>query len=111
MVVQPGALRVVAYFLPSAAFGRVRPGQAAQLRLHGFPWTQYGSVEATVERVASEALSEGVRVEFSIDADGATRIPLQHGLPGSIEVEVERTSPAMLVLQAAGKRVAGRGSS
>ncbi len=110
VVVQPGALRVVAYFLPSAAFGRVRPGQAAQLRLHGFPWTQYGSVKATVERVASEALSEGVRVEFSIDADGATRIPLQHGLPGSIEVEVERMSPAMLVLQAAGKRAGGRQS-
>ena len=111
VVVQPGTLRVVAYFLPSAAFGRIQPGQAAQLRLHGFPWTQYGSVEATVERVAGEALSEGVRVEFSIDADGATRIPLQHGLPGSIEVEVERMSPAMLVLQAAGKRVAGRGAS
>ncbi len=111
VVVQPGALRVVAYFLPSAAFGRIWPGQAAQLRLHGFPWTQYGSVEATVERVAGEALSEGVRVEFSIDADGARHIPLQHGLPGSIEVEVERMSPAMLVLQAAGKRVTGRGSS
>ncbi len=109
VVIQPGALRAVAYFRPSDAFGRVQPGQTAILRLHGFPWTQYGSVGAMVERVASEALSEGVRVEFSIQADDNTRIPLQHGLPGSVEVEVERMSPAMLVLQAAGRRISGRG--
>ena len=109
VVIQPGTLRAVAYFRPSDAFGRVQPGQTAILRLHGFPWTQYGSVAATVDRVASEALSEGVRVEFSIQADDATRIPLQHGLPGSVEVEVERMSPAMLVLQAAGRQITGQG--
>ena len=30
-------------------------------------------------------------------------IPLEHGLPGSTEVEVERVSPALLVLRAAGQ--------
>jgi membrane fusion protein (multidrug efflux system) len=30
-------------------------------------------------------------------------VPLQHGLPGSVEVEVERASPAALTLRTAGQ--------
>ena len=36
---------------PEAALGRVRPGQSARMRLSGFPWTQWGTVPATVTRV------------------------------------------------------------
>ena len=32
-----------------------------------------------------------------------SRIPLQHGMPASAEIEVERVSPASLVLDAAGR--------
>ena len=53
-VVPRGDLQVVADFLPPSALGRIRPGQPARLRLEGFPWTQYGSLAATVSRVASE---------------------------------------------------------
>ena len=34
-----------------------------------------------------------------------TTIPLQHGLPGTVEVEVERVSPATLVLREVGKHL------
>jgi len=105
-VVPRGELQVVADFLPPSALGRIRPGQPARLRLEGFPWTQYGSLAATVSRVASEVRNGRVRIEFSVDSDGALPIPLQHGLPGTVEVQVERLAPATLVLRAAGKLLA-----
>ena len=54
-ILPPSALKVVAHFPPPAALGRLQPGQPARLRLTGFPWTQYGSVAATVASVAHEA--------------------------------------------------------
>jgi multidrug resistance efflux pump len=105
-VVPLGDLQAVADFSPPSALARIRPGQSARLRLEGFPWTQYGSLAATVSRVASEVRNGRVRVELSVQPDGTSVIPLQHGLPGSVEVQVERVAPAILVLRAAGKLLA-----
>jgi len=44
-----------------------------------------------------------VRVELALDDGPRRSIPLQHALPGVVEVEVERTSPLALVLRAAGQ--------
>lgn len=101
-VVPPGRLRLVADFTPSAALGRVRPGQRARIRLEGFAWTEYGMVDATVTRVASEVREGKVRVEFELHPAAGSRIPLQHGLPGTVEVEIDRVTPAALVLRALG---------
>ena len=87
--------------------GRIQTGQRARLRLEGFPWTEYGGVSATVSNVAGEPRSGRVRVELAVNPDPASSIPLQHGLPGTIEVEVERVSPAVLLLRAAGRRLTG----
>jgi membrane fusion protein (multidrug efflux system) len=106
-VVPAGKLRVVANFDPPAALGRIRPGQRARLRLEGFPWAQYGSVAATITNVASEIRDGSIRVELALDAHSDSRIPLQHGLPGSVEVEIETLSPANLVLRTAGSLLAG----
>ena len=84
---------------PAAAVGRIRPGQAARLRLEGFPWTQYGLLRATVSAVGNEADAGLVRVELAIEADPDSPIPVQHGLPGSVEIAVEKVSPAILVLR------------
>src|SRR5262245_38929245 len=105
-VVPRGDLQVVADFLPPTALGRLRHGQPARLRLEGFPWTQYGSLAASVSRVASEVRNGRVRVELRVDPDDASPIPLQHGLPGTVEVEVERVTPATLMLRAAGTLLA-----
>lgn len=101
-VVPAGDVHVVATFGAADALGRIRPGQPARVRLDAFPWTTWGSVSATVARVADEPDpdGEGVRVELSID--GTSGVPLQHGLPGTVEVVVDRASPAALVLRAAG---------
>jgi len=104
-VVPLGELRMVTEFLPPAALGRIHPGQPARLRLQGFPWAQYGSIRATVASVGSEIRDGRVRVELNVHPDAYSLIPLQHGLPGTVEVEVERVSPATLVLRAAGRLV------
>jgi membrane fusion protein (multidrug efflux system) len=106
-IVPTSVLKVVAEFAPSVALGRIRSGQRARLRLEGFPWTEYGGVSATVSNVASEPRGDRVRVELTISPDSPSAIPLQHGLPGTVEVEVERVSPASLLLRAAGRRLGG----
>jgi membrane fusion protein (multidrug efflux system) len=101
-ILPDGKLRAVAEFAPSDALGRIRPGQAGRLRLDGFPWTQYGSISTVVSSVAGEIRDGKVRVEMNLVGGGAP-IQLQHGLPGSAEVEVERLTPAKIVLRAAGQ--------
>jgi multidrug resistance efflux pump len=98
-------LEVVAEFPPAAVVGRIAPGQRAELRLDGFAWAQYGRVPARVVRLGSEAPEGRVRVELTLDGVASTRIPLQHGLTTSVDVEVERVAPALLILRAAGNLV------
>lgn len=99
-------LRVVAELPPADAFGRVRVGQAARVEVDAFPWTEYGVVTATVSSVAGE-LREGLaRVELSV-VDGRG-LPLQHGLPSRVSIEVEVATAAQLVLRAAGRALANR---
>ena len=105
-IVPHGQLRAVAYYPPPPALGRIRSGQLAQLRLKGFPWAQYGSVDAQVTRVASEVRDGRVRVDLAIQPDPASVIPLQHGLPGTIEIAVDQVSPATLLLRLAGQLLA-----
>jgi membrane fusion protein (multidrug efflux system) len=100
-LVPAGALRVVAFF-PVTALGRVRAGQTARVRLDGFPWTEYGRLRGRVAHVSAEPRDGRFRVELALERPRDTAIPLAHGLPGQVEVEVERISPATLVLRAAG---------
>jgi membrane fusion protein (multidrug efflux system) len=107
-VIPDGKLRAVAEFAPSAAMGRVHAGQRARLRLDGFAWTEYGQVSATVSRVAGEPRSGRVRVELEVNPGSAPLIPSQHGLPGAVEIEVERVTPAELALRSVGKLLSRR---
>ncbi|MBS1872104.1 MAG: HlyD family efflux transporter periplasmic adaptor subunit [Acidobacteria bacterium] len=105
-IVPAGKLLVVAQFAPAAALGRLAEGQKAEVRLQGFPWAQWGTAPAVVSRVASEIRDGAVRVELAVDPTRPCRIPLQHGMPGSVEVAVERVTPATLMLRLAGRLVA-----
>jgi membrane fusion protein (multidrug efflux system) len=98
-----GHLEVVASFSPNA-IGRLRSGQRGRLRLAGYPWQQYGALPVVVAHVASEVRDAQIRVELRLDAH-TSDIPLQHALPGTVELEVERISPAALILRAAGRRI------
>jgi multidrug resistance efflux pump len=111
-IVPSGVLRIVAEFDPPAALGRIRPGQAARLRLKGFPWAQYGSIAGRVATVGNEIRDGRVRVECDVTGSAASLIPAQHGLPGSVEVRVEEVSPAALAFRVAGEWIgAPRGVS
>lgn len=108
IILPSGKLQVVAEFQPSAALGKVREGQRGVLRLQGFPWAQYGVVSTQVSRVADEIRDGKIHVELAVVSTIPSRIPSQHGLPGSVEIEVERLTPAALVLRTAGQFVGTR---
>lgn len=95
-IVPRGALRLVAECGP-AAIGRLATGQPARLRLDGFPWTRWGVVEARVTAIANELRGGSIRVELALEPQ--RRIPLTHGMTGRVDIEVERASPATLVLR------------
>lgn len=103
-VVPTGQMKVMAEFEPARVLGRVTPGQLAHMRLDAFPWAQFGTLTLEVERVASEVRNGRVRVQLAPHGNNDARL-LQHGLPGSVEVAIERTSPALLALRAAGQMV------
>ncbi len=108
-IVPSGNLRAVAFFDASTAAGRVKPDQAARMRLFGFPWTKFGVLTARVERVGTEPKDGLIRVELELDVAQKSRIPVEHGLQGSAEVEVEQVAPVALVLDAAGRYLTNSG--
>jgi membrane fusion protein (multidrug efflux system) len=102
-VVPRGGLMVVADFAPAAVLGRMHAGQTGTLRLDGFPWTEFGSIDVRVQRVASEIRDRTVRVELVPLPTAGTKILMQHGLPGTVEIRMEQASPAVLLLRAIGQ--------
>jgi multidrug resistance efflux pump len=96
------ALELLADFAPAIAVGRVHPGQRARMRVTGFPWTQYGVLDATVTAVSSEVSDGRIRVQLALDDQRDSPIPRSHGLIGEVEVELGLVSPATLIARAAG---------
>lgn len=110
-IVPRGDLKIVARYLPSSALGRIKSGQRARVRLDSFPWTQYGTVDATVANVGNEPRNGRIRVELFVAREPPPRIPLEHGLTGVVEVAVDEVTPATLVLRAVGQALARRSGS
>ena len=106
-VIPHGELRVVAEFAQGTAVGRLRPSQPARVRLTGFNWAEYGTLSASVSSVGSEPHQDRVLVVLRLLGEAPERIPLQHGLSGVVEVEVEHATPLSLVLRAMGRYLAG----
>ncbi len=102
-IVPTGRLLVVAHYPARAALGRIRSGQPATLRLSGFPWAEFGTVSATVTHVAQEVRDGKVRVELALSHSSSFRGSLAHGMPGTLEVAVERVSPLGLTMRTAGQ--------
>ena len=101
-VVPSQDVHAVAEFTPAEAVGRIVPGQHARIRLSGFSWSQYGLLHAVVKHVASEPRDGTIRVELDLERDLAQAIPVQHGLPGAVEVELERVAPWKLLMRGVG---------
>jgi len=109
-VLAKGPLRVRARF-PKETVGIIRAGQTAQLKLDGYPWSIFGTVPARVTSVGTEptiqptaeAVPGTVRVELEVQGPADPRIQLQHGMTATVEVEVARVSPVVLLLRAIGE--------
>jgi len=97
------AIQLVADFAPASAIGRIRPGQQARMRVTGFPWTQYGMLNAMVTAVSSEVADGRIRVELAVDPRAPSAIPARHGLIGEVEIELEQVSPGVLLARSAGQ--------
>jgi membrane fusion protein (multidrug efflux system) len=100
-VVPEGHLHVVAEY-DAVALGRLAPGQSARIRLDGFPSTRYGTLGAQVMRVGSELREGAIRVELDL-VERSSSVPVQHGMTCVVDIEIERTSPAALLLRIAGE--------
>ncbi len=92
---------VVAYF-STTALGRIQTGQPARLRFNGFPAIQYGPVAATVTSITNKPAAGWVEVKLTLIPDSNSKIPLQRGMPGQAEIEVEHVSPLILLLRSVG---------
>jgi multidrug resistance efflux pump len=101
-IIPRAASVVVAYFPPDVAQGRLCRGQTANVRFDGFPWTEYGLLRTRVEEVAAEPRDGKIRVELAIEPGRPPPVALEHGLTGSVEVALERVTPAQLLLRLAG---------
>ncbi len=110
IVADDAEVRVRARF-PKEVVGLIQPGQMAQLKLDGYPWTIYGTVPAKVTRVGTEpglvatpeAIPGTVRVELDIEPVADSRLQLHHGMTATVEVEVARVSPIGLLMRAIGE--------
>ena len=105
-IVPEGNVIIVADFLPAAVMGRIKVGQTSRMRLDGFPWSQYGTIKAQVNKVSTEVRDNLVRVELIPMIEADTKALLQHGLPGSVEVKIEQIPPYILVLRTIGQKIA-----
>jgi len=85
----------------------LRTGATGRLRLKGYPWTEFGVVEARVAEVAREDRDGRARVELDVLPSPTLKTTLRHGMPGELEVEVERATPLSLVLRTAGQWLKG----
>jgi hemolysin D len=57
-IVPQGAALEIECYLANRDAGFVKPGQQAVVKIESFPFTRYGTLSATVERVASDAIPE-----------------------------------------------------
>jgi multidrug resistance efflux pump len=101
VVIPSEDVHVVAEFDPADAVGRISRGQPARVRLNGFAWTQFGTLDARVTEVASEPRDRTIRVELGVDPSRMHAMPIRHGMPGTVEIEVEQVAPWELLLRRA----------
>jgi hemolysin D len=57
-IVPQGAVLEIECYLANRDVGFVKPGQQAVVKIESFPFTRYGTLSATVVRVASDAIPE-----------------------------------------------------
>ncbi len=87
------------------AVGHIKDGQQARILVDGFPWRQYGSLNANVSHVAKIGMKSHVDVMLELQPNQHSQIPLTYGQPVTVEVQTEALSPIMLLLNATDRSI------
>jgi hemolysin D len=72
IVPERGEIEIESY-LPNQDIGFVKPGDTARVKIEAFPFTRYGTVDATVTRVAHDAIPSVEADQREGDGQAATR--------------------------------------
>ncbi|WP_372660238.1 HlyD family type I secretion periplasmic adaptor subunit [Hydrogenophaga sp.] len=97
MIVVPGQAQVTAEVnISNQDIGFVNAGQLAEVKLETFPYTRYGTVDATVNIVTADAVTDEKRGSYypatltlsqnTMDVDGK-RVPLSPGMNITAEIK------------------------
>jgi hypothetical protein len=101
----PSSVQAVADFPASIALAHIRPGQLAYLHLDGLPRALFSGIRAQVTTIGTEVHEGMIRVEFTAQPDSDLGVALRPDLTATVEVEVDRVSPAELVMRKARRMV------
>jgi hypothetical protein len=105
-----GPQRVAASFPSDSSAGIVR-GQLVDFHPAGIIGAQNGPIPGIVSRVSEDPSGELTLVEIALRLESSLPAPLQEGLKGRVDIELERVSPATLIMRSAGmvNKVNGNG--
>jgi hypothetical protein len=93
------SVTIVTHFPAIIAWTRLRSGQLAWFTLdHASPPVK-GRLTGVVTRIEQTSADGQVQVILTLMSNASLGAPLRPGLTGSVEIEVERVSPAMLLLR------------
>lgn len=95
IVPKENAGRIVARaMLPYAGSGKVSPGMAAQIRLQGYPYQEFGVLNGTVERIAAVPGEQGYELEISVPENMLTSyeklVPFRQEMQGTARIVTEK---------------------
>ena len=91
-----------ATFLSSQAAGRISTGQSAEIEFFALPWTQFGTLDASVVRVGNEERDGNIDVAVAMDESQPLFAQVTHGLEGRVTVSVRSATLLQKLLQLIG---------
>jgi len=97
VVPQEAAGKIIAKAqLPNARSGKVELGFAANIRLDGFPYQEFGVLNGSVERIAAVPSENGYELEISVPADLKTsygkQVPFRQEMQGTARIITKKQS-------------------
>lgn len=90
-------------FLDSSGSGKVTEGMPVHIRMDGFPYQQFGTLDGTVARIASVPGELGYEVEIALSANMVTDygkpIPFRQEMQGTARIVAEKRSFLTRILE------------
>jgi multidrug resistance efflux pump len=85
--------------LPFEGIGKVKPGQSVNIKLDGYPYMEFGTVEGVIQSVSSGSLDQGYPVIVSLPQGAVTAYKKELNLERDLSGTAEITTENMTLLQ------------